>query len=197
MAGVAGFEPAHAGVRDRSLTAWLHPNVWQGQSDSNTQPVVLETTALPIELYPRMVMPAGLEPAISSLRGWRPNQLDDGTRWRYGPDSNRRNNSFAGCPLKPFEYRIMAGIVGFEPTVPASKAGALAAWRYPSIVEIRAGLEPVIAAVKGLCPNLLDERTLYAGSCLPALGDCFVCDEYVIYANMQQCCKSKQVIYCR
>ena len=109
------------------------PIWWQGQSDSNTQPVVLETTALPIELYPRMVMPAGLEPAISSLRGWRPNQLDDGTRWRYGPDSNRRNNSFAGCPLKPLEYRIM---------------------------EIRAGLEPVIATVKGLCPNHLDERTV-------------------------------------
>ena len=27
-------------------------------------------------------------------------------------------------------------------------------------MEIRAGLEPVIAAVKGLCPNLLDERTV-------------------------------------
>ena len=25
----------------------------------------------------------------------------------------------------------MVGIVGFEPTVPASKAGALAAWPYP------------------------------------------------------------------
>ena len=110
-----------------------------------------------------LVMPAGLEPAISSLRGWRPNQLDDGTRWRYGPDSNRRNNSFAGCPLKPLEYRIMAGIVGLEPTMSASKAGALAAWQYPSIMEIRAGLEPVIAAVKGLCPNHLDERTIWQG----------------------------------
>lgn len=36
-------------------------------------------------------------------------------------------NSFAGCPLQPLEYRIMVGIVGFKPTVPASKAGALAA----------------------------------------------------------------------
>ena len=26
-------------------------------------------------------------------------------------------------------------------------------------MEIRAGLEPVIATVKGLCPNHLDERT--------------------------------------
>ena len=51
--------------------------------------------------------------------------------------------------------------VGFEPTVPASKAGALSAWPYPIILEIRAGLEPVIAAVKGLCPNHIDERTVW------------------------------------
>ena len=70
------------------------------------------------------------------------------------------NNSFAGCPLKPLEYRIMAGIAGFEPALPTSKAGALTAWLYPRIVEIRAGLEPVIATVKGLCPNHLDERTV-------------------------------------
>ena len=62
----------------------------------------------------------------------------------------------------------MAGIAGFEPALLASKARALTAWLYPKIVEIRAGLEPVIAAVKGLCPNLLDERTILAGSCLPA-----------------------------
>ena len=54
----------------------------------------------------------------------------------------------------------MAGIAGFEPTMPVSKAGALTAWLYPKIVEIRAGLEPVIATVKGLCPNYLDERTV-------------------------------------
>ena len=53
----------------------------------------------------------------------------------------------------------MAGIAGFEPALPTSKAGALTAWLYPRIVEIRAGLEPVIATVKGLCPNHLDERT--------------------------------------
>ena len=62
----------------------------------------------------------------------------------------------------------MAGILRFEPTVPASKAGALAAWPYPIILEIRAGLEPVIAAVKGLCPNHLDERTLWQREGLPA-----------------------------
>ena len=53
----------------------------------------------------------------------------------------------------------MAGIAGFEPALLASKARALNAWLYPKIVEIRAGLEPVIATVKGLCPNHLDERT--------------------------------------
>ena len=26
MAGVAGFEPAHAGTKNRCLTAWLHPS---------------------------------------------------------------------------------------------------------------------------------------------------------------------------
>ena len=50
----------------------------------------------------------------------------------------------------------MAGIAGFEPALLASKARALNAWLYPKIVEIRAGLEPVIATVKGLCPNHLD-----------------------------------------
>ena len=54
----------------------------------------------------------------------------------------------------------MAGIAGFEPALLASKARALNAWLYPKIVEIRAGLEPVIATVKGLCPNHLDERTV-------------------------------------
>ena len=34
-------------------------------------------------------------------------------------------NSFADCPLEPLEYRIMAGIAGFEPAVPVSKTGAL------------------------------------------------------------------------
>ena len=54
----------------------------------------------------------------------------------------------------------MAGIAGFEPALLASKARALTAWLYPKIVEIRAGLEPVIATVKGLCPYRLDERTV-------------------------------------
>ena len=35
-------------------------------------------------------------------------------------------------------------------------------------MEIRAGLEPVIATVKGLCPNHLDERTVWQRENLPA-----------------------------
>ena len=80
-----------------------------------------------------MVMPAGLEPDITSLRGLRPDQLDEGTVLEIRVGFEPTNNSFAGCPLKPLEYRIMG---------------------------IRAGLEPVIATVKGLCPNHLDERTI-------------------------------------
>ena len=69
-------------------------------------------------------------------------------------------NSFADCPLKPLEYRIMAGIAGFEPAVPVSKTGALTPWLYPIIVVIRAGLEPSITALKGLISDRLDERTI-------------------------------------
>ena len=72
----------------------------------------------------------------------------------------------------PRTFRVhspyVAGAAGFEPAMPVSETGALAPWAYPSIVEIRAGLEPVIAAVKGLCPNHLDERTVWQGEVLPA-----------------------------
>ena len=54
------------------------------------------------------------------------------------------SNSFADCPLEPLEYRI--------------------------ILVIRAGLEPSITALKGLCPDRLDERTIL-GSKLPELGN--------------------------
>ena len=81
------------------------------------------------------------------------------------------SNSFADCPLEPLEYRIMAGIAGLEPTMSVSKTGALATWLYPIIMVIRAGLEPSITALKGLCPDHLDERTMM-GSFLPVLSDC-------------------------
>lgn len=28
LAGMAGFEPADAGVKFRCLTTWRHPNIW-------------------------------------------------------------------------------------------------------------------------------------------------------------------------
>ena len=146
-----------------ALTIWRHPSILAGIGRLEHPRAVLGTAVLPVKLYPcmMMVMPAGFEPSITSLRGLRPHQLDEGTILEIRVGFEPTNNSFASCSLKPLEYRIMAGIVGFEPTVPASKAGALAAWQYPSIMEIRAGLEPVIAAVKGLCPNHLDERTVW------------------------------------
>ena len=96
-------------------------------------------------------------------------------------------NSFADCPLEPLEYRIMAGIVGIEPTMPVSKTGALTAWLYPIFVVIRAGLEPSITALKGLCPNHLDERTRFAGSFLPASG--MRCYKYIVNKHIEECCK--------
>ena len=53
-------------------------------------------------------------------------------------------NSFADCSLEPLEYRI--------------------------ILVIRAGLEPSITALKGLCPDRLDERNIL-GRGLPMLSD--------------------------
>ena len=79
-------------------------------------------------------------------------------------------NSFADCPLEPLEYRIMAGIAGLEPTMPVSNTGALTPWLYPIIVVIRAGLEPSITALKGPCPDRLDERTIW-GAFLPGSGN--------------------------
>ena len=100
------------------------------------------------------------------------------------------NNSFAGCPLKPLEYRIMAGMAGFQPALPVSKAGALTAWLYPKILEIRAGLEPVITNVKGLCPNHLDERTVCRERPPCELSHRMIDYDNIIYANMQKCCKN-------
>ena len=75
-----------------ALTIWRHPSILAGIGRLEHPRAVLETAVLPVKLYPcmMMVMPAGFEPSITSLRGLRPHQLDEGTRWRYGSDSNRR-----------------------------------------------------------------------------------------------------------
>ena len=41
--------------------------LWQGHKDLNPEPTVLETAALPIELYPYMVGLRGLEPRTNRL----------------------------------------------------------------------------------------------------------------------------------
>ena len=109
-----------------ALTAWRHPNKMAGIGRLEHPRAVLETAALPVKLYPcMMVMPAGLEPSITSLRGLRPDQLDEGTKLEIRVGFEPTINSFAGCPLQPLEYRIMAGIVGFKPTVAGIKGRCL------------------------------------------------------------------------
>ena len=109
-----------------ALTAWRHPNKMAGIGRLEHPRAVLETAALPVKLYPcMMVMPAGLEHSITSLRGLRPDQLDEGTKLEIRVGFEPTINSFAGCPLQPLEYRIMAGIVGFKPTVAGIKGRCL------------------------------------------------------------------------
>ena len=79
MATRKGLEPSTSGVTGRrsnqlnyraistisnSLTTGI---VWQGQKDSNPRHSVLETDALPAELYPCMVGLQGLEPGTDRL----------------------------------------------------------------------------------------------------------------------------------
>ena len=99
-------------------------------------------------------------------------------------------NSFADCPLEPLEYRIMAGIAGFEPAVPVSKTGTLTAWLHPIIVVIRAGLEPSISALKGLRPDHLDERTILRRRDPAHL----VYNENIIDAHMEGRSKDDEII---
>ena len=61
-------------VLRRALTAMTakndHPigwSFWQGQKGSNSRHAVLETAALPTELYPYMVGLRGLEPGTGRL----------------------------------------------------------------------------------------------------------------------------------
>ena len=55
MVGVAGFEPAASWSQTRCATKLRYtPIKWQGQKDSNPRHAVLETAALPTELYPYM-----------------------------------------------------------------------------------------------------------------------------------------------
>ena len=124
MVGVAGFEPAAHWSQTSCATKLRYtPKViynWQGQKDSNPRHVVLETTALPTELYPFI------------WYKWR-------RRWDSNPcGPNTNPNGLANRPLQPLEYFsrlneilryinrlkcLMAERVGFEPTVPFGITG--------------------------------------------------------------------------
>ena len=88
LTGADEFEPAVPVSETGALPLGYAPILARARRLEHLS-AVLETIALPVELYPYMVMPARLELAIFSLRGWRPDQLDDGTLWRTAPDLNR------------------------------------------------------------------------------------------------------------
>ena len=52
-----------------------------GLEPTQDKPAHLQCAALAAGQPARMVMPAGLEPGITSLRGLRPIPLDEGTVW--------------------------------------------------------------------------------------------------------------------
>ena len=47
---------------------------WQGHKDLNPEPTVLETAALPIELYPYILKAAGLKNLVG-LQGFEPGTI--------------------------------------------------------------------------------------------------------------------------
>ena len=80
MATRKGLEPSTSGVTGRRsnqlnyraiwgiyLISLVLLFLWQGQKDSNPRHSVLETDALPAELYPCMVGLQGLEPGTDRL----------------------------------------------------------------------------------------------------------------------------------
>ena len=79
MATRKGLEPSTSGVTGRRSNQLNYRAIqkyekqqkllflWQGQKDSNPRHSVLETDALPAELYPCMVGLQGLEPGTNRL----------------------------------------------------------------------------------------------------------------------------------
>ena len=110
------MNPRPTGPKPVALPSCATPRkYWQGQKDSNPRHVVLETTALPTELYPYGI-----------LLIWR-------RRWDSNPcGPNTNPNGLANRPLQPLEYfsrldllpiNYVAERVGFEPTVPFGITG--------------------------------------------------------------------------
>ena len=62
--------PSHVGMKADLHSVFF----WQGQKESNPQPMVLETTTLPVELYPYKnqrlpILPGGLPPSTFGVCG--------------------------------------------------------------------------------------------------------------------------------
>ena len=92
----------------------------------------------------------------------------------------------------------MAGIVGFKPTVAGIKGRCLSRLAISQYYGDPRDVEPVIAAVKGLCPNHLDERTVWQGRSSPCiLSNRVIGNEDIINTHMQQCSKGDKIIYSR
>ena len=68
MVGVAGFEPAAHWSQTSCATKLRYTPIWQGQKDSNPRHAVLETAALPTELYPYVLLANFVNCLVAALR---------------------------------------------------------------------------------------------------------------------------------
>ena len=81
--------------------------------------------------------------------------------WSRKQGSNLRLTRRMKPPLYRLSYSAVlkvAAPLGFEPSRPSSKPGALPARRRGNAVEPRAGFEPAPSDLKDRCPRPLDER---------------------------------------
>ena len=103
MAGEAGFEPTHDGVKVRCLTAWLLPK--------------------------KMGWDIRVELMTSSATNWRPNQLGQSHHKTNGALWGTRTSGLLlrRQLLYPTELtaQFLERVMGIEPTRPAWKAGIL------------------------------------------------------------------------
>ena len=89
------FSRAFRLKRKNLRCATCSPQVWQGQKDLNPRHVVLETTALPTELYPCMTVNQ------VRLKPLHRNGGEDGIRTHA---ALANPNDLANRPLQPLEY---------------------------------------------------------------------------------------------
>ena len=130
---MAGFEPAHDGVKVRCLTTWRHPNVGGHGAFKPRQRRGLKK---------RMGWVKGFEPSASRATIWRANQL----RHTHHIHLSRHCTGHVGLPERPgtpegtrtpdlllrrqllYPTELLAHmerVMGIEPTRPAWKAGVL------------------------------------------------------------------------